>query len=164
MAFCTQCGNRVGGVDLFCASCGVPQRPAAAPGPQQPADSGPGTSKGANFKGIFDHLTPRKASLLCYIPVAGWIPSIVMLSSERFQHDPQVRFHAFQGLYLFVAWLLADWVVGPMFRGMDLHIEGLLKAAVFCAWIFMMVKTSQNEHYRLPVFGELAERSANEQR
>lgn len=161
MAFCTQCGNRVGDADMFCASCGAPQRPPSGLGGQRPPEAGPADP---DFKGIFDNLTPRKASLLCYIPVAGWIPSIFMLSSQRFQNDRQVRFHAFQGLYLFVAWLLADWVIGPMFRGMDLHIEGLLKAAVFCAWIFMIVKTSQNEHYRLPVFGELAERSANEQR
>ena len=154
MAFCTQCGNRVGEADQFCAACGAPQRGGAA-------GANPSAS---SFKGVFDNLSPRKASLLCYIPILGWIPSIVMLSSERFQQDRHVRFHAFQGLYLFVAWLLADWVVGPMFRGMDLHVEGLLKAAVFGAWIFMMIKTGQNEHYRLPLFGELAERSANEQR
>ena len=159
MAFCTQCGNGVGDTDQFCAACGAPQR------------GGPGRSSGttagaapAAFKSPFDNLSPNRASLLCYIPVVGWIPSIFMLSSARFQHDRQVRFHAFQGLYLFVAWLLADWVVGPMLRGLGAHIEGILKAAVMCAWIFMMIKTSHNEHYRLPVFGELAERSANEQR
>ena len=159
MAFCTQCGNRVGDTDQFCAGCGSPQSGGTGPSPS-PAAAG----AGPGFKGIFDNLTPRKASLLCYIPVVGWIPCIVMLASDRFQNDRQVRFHAFQGLYLFVAWLMADWVIGPMFRGLDMHIEGLLKAAVFFAWIFMMIKTSQNEHYRLPVFGELAERSANEQR
>jgi len=31
------------------------------------------------------------------------------------------------------------------------------------ASIFMMVKTSQGEHYRLPVFGELADKSIAEQ-
>lgn len=154
MAFCTQCGNGVGDTDRFCAGCGAPQRPGAA---------GPSSRKPA-FKGVFDNLTPRKASLLCYIPVVGWIPSIFMLSSERFQNDRQVRFHAFQGLYLFVAWLMADWVIGPMFRGLDHHVEGVLKALVMVAWIFMIVKTSHNEDYRLPIFGELAERSANEQR
>ncbi len=159
MAFCTQCGNRVGDTDQFCAGCGSPQRGPTGPGPASSA-----AGAGTGFKGIFDNLTPRKASLLCYIPVVGWIPSIVMLASDRFQNDRQVRFHAFQGLYLFVAWLMADWVIGPMFRGLDLHIEGVLKATVFFAWIFMMIKTSHNEHYRLPVFGELAERSANEQR
>jgi uncharacterized membrane protein len=155
MAFCTQCGNRVGDADQFCAACGATQK------------TGTGAAAGAGqtaFKGVFDNLTPRNASLLCYIPVVGWIPSIVMLSTERFQQNRQVRFHAFQGLYLFVAWLMADWVLGPMLRGLNLHVEGILKAAIMCAWIFMMIKTSHNEHYRLPVFGELAERSANEQR
>jgi len=152
MAFCTQCGNRVGEADQFCAACGSPQRSRNA------ASAGPAT------KGVFDNLSPRKASLLCYIPVVGWIPSIFLLSSDRFQQDRQVRFHAFQGLYLFVAWLMADWVIGPMFRGLDRHIEGVLKAVVMCTWIFMLVKTSHNEDYRLPIFGDLAERSANEQR
>ncbi len=161
MAFCTQCGTRVGDADLFCASCGGSQRSQTGPGDEPLSGAGPADP---NFTGIFDHLTPLKASLLCYVPVAGWIPAIFMLSSERFQHDRQVRFHAFQGLYLFVAWLLAAWVIGPMFSGLNLHIEGLLKAAVFFAWIFMIIKTSRNEHYRLPVLGELADRSANEQR
>jgi uncharacterized membrane protein len=157
MAFCTQCGNRVGEADQFCAVCGARQR-------EGTTSSGAATGTGPAFKGLFDNLTPRKASLLCYIPVVGWIPSIIMLSSERFQHDRQVRFHAFQGLYLFVAWLMADQVIGKMFRGFDHHIEDIVKAAVMFAWIFMMVKTSHNEHYRLPIFGELADRSANEQR
>lgn len=153
MAFCTQCGNRVEDTDQFCAVCGAPQR------------SRPGaTSARPATKGVFDNLTPRKASLLCYIPVVGWIPSIFLLSSDRFQQDRQVRFHAFQGLYLFVAWLMADSVIGPMFRGYDRHIEGILKAVVMGTWIFMLVKTSHNEDYRLPIFGDLAERSANEQR
>jgi len=160
MAFCTQCGNGVGDADRFCAACGSPQRSAGGAGP----GTGATRASGPQTKGLFDNLSPARASLLCYIPVAGWIPSIFMLSSERFQHDSQVRFHAFQGLYLFVVWLMADWVLGPIFRSANLHIEGLLKAAVFFAWIFMMIKASNNQHYRLPIIGELAERSANEQR
>jgi uncharacterized membrane protein len=154
MPFCTQCGKSVGDADQFCAACGAAQRAGSAKRPSGPAA----------FKGVLDNLSPRKAALLCYIPVVGWIPSIVVLSSERFHADRQVRFHAFQGLYLFVAWLMADWVVGPMLRGLDFRIEGALKAAVMFAWLFMMVKTSHNEDYRLPIFGELAERSTDEQR
>jgi len=153
--YCTHCGNQVGTADRFCAGCGTPQ---AAPGG---GGVGGGSSK---TKGIFDSLTPHKASLLCYIPVVGWIPSIIVLASSRFQNDRTVRFHAFQGLYLFVAWLLADWVIGPLFSGMRMHIGGLLKAAILCAWVFMIVKTSQNDNYHLPIVGEIAERSASEQR
>jgi len=112
----------------------------------------------------------RTASLLCYIPVVGWIWAIVVLASARFRHETDTRFHAFQGLYLFVAWLLVDWVVGPMFIfpmphefGMRL-IPRLLKVVVLGAWVFMIIKTSHGETYRLPIVGELADRSVSEQR
>jgi uncharacterized membrane protein len=101
--------------------------------------------------------------------VVGWIPAIVVLASERFKKDRTVRFHAFQGLYLFVVWLLVDWAIGPFFAlapgsGLRAAIVGLLKALLVLVWIFMLVKTSQSETYRLPVIGELAERSLAEQR
>jgi hypothetical protein len=60
-------------------------------------------------------VSPRTASLLCYIPILGWIVAIVVLASARFRDNARVRFHAFQGLYLFVAWLIVDWVLSPMF-------------------------------------------------
>jgi uncharacterized membrane protein len=109
------------------------------------------------------------ASLLCYIPVVGWIVSIIVLASARFRGNVQVRFHAFQGLYLFVAWLIVDWVLSPMFAfgfwGPPLHrlVPTLMKAVLFGAWIFMIVKTSQDEMYKLPILGDLAEKSVSEQ-
>src|SRR5271168_4777167 len=98
MAYCCQCGLKVGDADAYCASCGTRQ-PASTP--------------------AMDYLhgiSPRTASLLCYIPILGWIVSIVVLASARFRNDTRVRFNAFQGLYLFVAWLIADWVLKPVFR------------------------------------------------
>jgi uncharacterized membrane protein len=115
-------------------------------------------------------ISPRTASLLCYIPILGWIVSIVVLASARFRTDPRVRFHAFQGLYLFVAWLLVDWVLSPMFGfafwGPPFHqvFPGLMKAVIFGTWIFMIVKTSHDEMYKLPILGDLAEKSVSEQR
>jgi uncharacterized membrane protein len=116
-------------------------------------------------------VSPRAASMLCYIPVVGWIASIFVLASERFQRDRTVRFHAFQGLYLFVIWLIIDWVVSPIVSfGTDssFHeaklIRSILHLAVLAAWVFMIIKTSQGEMYRLPIVGELAERSVSEQR
>ncbi len=115
-------------------------------------------------------ISPRTASLLCYIPILGWIVSIVVLASARFRSDSRVRFHAFQGLYLFVAWLLVDWVISPMFGlaflGPPFHnvFPGLMKAVIFGAWIFMIIKTAQDETYKLPILGDLAEKSVSEQR
>jgi uncharacterized membrane protein len=115
-------------------------------------------------------ISPRTASLLCYIPILGWIVSIVVLASARFRSDGRVRFHAFQGLYLFVAWLLVDWVLSPMFGfafwGPPFHqfFPGLMKVILFGAWIFMIIKTSHDEMYKLPILGDLAEKSVSEQR
>ena len=86
--------------------------------------------------------------MLCYIPFVGGIMSIVVLASARFQQDRPVRFHAFQGLYLLVAWLLVDWVVRPFLRALPgpspMEAVGwLLNLVILGTWIFMIVKTSQ---------------------
>ena len=155
MPYCIQCGTQVGEAAAFCQQCGATQPGAAKP---------PGQALGG-FKGVFDNITPRTLATMCYIPLVGWIACIVALAVERYQADRVVRFHAFQGLYLYVAWLVADWVF-PFFHIHRLHlsIEALLKVGVIAAWIFMMIKTSQRQDYRLPIFGGLAERSVAEQR
>ena len=153
MPYCCQCGTPSRPSDIYCAACGARQPQASEP------------------RNYFSSISPRTASLLCYIPVLGWIAAIVVLASANFRQDLRVRFHAFQGLYLFVAWLLVDWVIDPMFRfpifpGSEFHriIPNVLRAVVFGAWIFMMVKVSQDESYKLPVLGDLAEKSVSEQR
>jgi|SRR5579863_4411524 uncharacterized membrane protein len=151
MPFCSQCGNQVAPTDLYCARCGArqPQGPSAPVLPRE-ALSG---------------ITPRTASVLSYVPGIGWIASIIWLASDRFRHNRPVRFHAFQGLYLFVAWLVNDIVVQPLFytvaTGLS-HIYRLVEAVLLVASIFMMIKASQDEVYALPLLGELAERSVSE--
>jgi uncharacterized membrane protein len=157
MAFCVQCGNKVGDADAFCAKCGARQKVSSAAAPPRAADP---------FSGI----SPRTASLLCYVPWVGWIAAIVVLASNRFRREAQVRFHAFQGLYIFVAWLMVEWVIAPVIAitdwGFGLHHLGarLLQLGIFAAWIFMMIKVSHDENYKLPIIGDLAERSVSEQR
>jgi uncharacterized membrane protein len=113
--------------------------------------------------GPLSGLQPRTASILCYIPGVGWIASIIVLASDRFRHDRTVRFHAFQGLYLFVAWLINDWVLRPMFlMAPHLHVHRIVEAVLLGLSIFMMVKASHEEAYPLPLIGELAQRSVAE--
>lgn len=151
MPYCTQCGNKVGDRDAYCAQCGA--RQAGVSDEPRPA--------GGDLLG---QMHARTAALLCYIPVVGWIPAIFVLASLRFRHDKDTRFHAFQGLYLFVAWLLVDWVLKPMVQISGFPLVGLFKGVLFGAWIWMIVKVSQNEMFKLPVVGELAEKSVTEQR
>jgi uncharacterized membrane protein len=108
-------------------------------------------------------INPRTASILCYVPGIGWIASIIVLASDRFRHDRTVRFHAFQGLYLFVVWLMEDWVLRPIFRMIPgMHIHPIIGAGLLAMSIFMMVKASHEEAYALPVLGELAQKSVAE--
>jgi uncharacterized membrane protein len=109
-------------------------------------------------------LNPRTAAILCYVPVIGWIASIIVLASVRFRHDRRVRFHAFQGLYLFVAWLINEWVLAPIGFLMipTRHIHQLIQVVLLVMAIFMMAKAAHDETYSLPLFGELAQRSIME--
>jgi uncharacterized membrane protein len=153
MPFCSQCGNQVGTADRFCGRCGASQPLAGGAGPGAAHFSRTSTSG-------LESIPPRTWSILCYIPCMGWIASVIVLASDRFRELRDLRFHAFQGLYLFVAWLIADEVLGqipiPHFR-----IADLLEAVLVAMSIFMMVKAAHNEAYPLPLFGELAERSVS---
>jgi len=154
MPFCCHCGSSVGPADMYCAHCGARQGIATAAGQTSTEAAG--------------SISSRTAAMLCYIPFFGWIASIVVLASERFRHERVVRFHAFQGLYLFVAWLLVDHVVAPLLSfGTMKHVHPLAfmaKAGMLAVWIFMLIKTAQEQFYRLPLLGELADRSVSEQR
>lgn len=156
MPFCSQCGTSIRDADAFCGSCGARQTAAAPPGAW-------------NANDFLHEISPRNAALLCYIPWIGWLASIVVLASARFRLDRETRFHAFQGLYLFVAWLVVDKALKPFLHMTDAFfvsfpLVAMLKIALFGASIFMIVKTSQNESFKLPFLGELAERSVAEQR
>src|SRR5690242_10893609 len=150
MPFCSQCGNQVG-TALYCAQCGAKQpvegaAPHAVPG-----------------RDALAGLNPRTASILCYVPGIGWIASIIVLASDRFRHNRSVRFHGFQGLYLFVAWLLDDQVLRPLLQHLPgFHLHSLVQAILLGMSIFMMVKASHDEAYPLPLFGELAQKSVAE--
>lgn len=158
MPFCTQCGNPVDPSASFCAGCGA--RQPGGPPPKVEPNVAPGEE-------YLRTVTPSTASILCYIPFVGWVAALVFLSSQRFKYDNTVRFHAFQGMYLAVAWLIVDIAIG-VFIGIAgvaarRAITGSLKLSILCGWIYMIYKTSMGEFVRLPFLGELAERSVAEQ-
>ena len=148
MAYCCKCGNAVQESDRFCAKCGNEQT-----GPRRPADLA------ASF-------SPKTAAILCYLPGLGWIAAIVVLASSTFRNNRTVRFHAFQGLYLFVAWLIVQWVFSSPgsspWAPHNVPVVEIMKLALLVLSIFMMVKASEEKPYSLPILGELAERSLTE--
>ncbi len=147
MAYCCKCGNGVQDTDRFCAKCGNEQ-----------AGARPAPDLAASF-------SPRTATVLCYVPWLGWIVAIVVLASNTFRNNRNVRFHAFQSLYLFVAWLIVQWVFTPwgFFMGVPhVPVVEIMKLALLILSIFMMVKAGEGRPYALPILGELAERSLAE--
>ncbi len=170
MPYCVQCGSPVGGADQFCARCGgrQPSTHGTTQAGSRPASGPAGAAAASAHPEFAPGISDRNAALLCYIPWVGWVAAIVVLASDRFRRDTQVRFHAFQGLYLFVAWLLVEWVISPaMWRdSFPMHhvIPEALHLVILIAWIFMIIKVSHGENYHLPILGELADRSVSEQR
>lgn len=159
MLYCGNCGGPVNPGDAFCGKCGGAQPGASSAAPPPIPTAGPATSPG-----VADGLTPQTAATLCYVPWFGWIASIYVLASERFRQERDTRFHAFQGLYLFVVWLVVDRVIAPMFGyGFMPNLGWPLRMAVVGTGIFMLVKTGRRERFKLPVLGDLAEKSASEQ-
>jgi uncharacterized membrane protein len=111
-------------------------------------------------------MSPRTASILCYIPTVGWIAAVVVLAARRFKTDRIVRFHAFQGLYLFAAWLVVQWVFRPLMSNLPGHVirvDHILEALLLAVSVLMMIKASHDDPYVLPIIGELAQKSAAEQ-
>lgn len=151
MPFCSHCGHEVNPHDAFCAKCGSRQPvPMNAP---------------ARGNDLLAGISPRAASILCYIPTLGWIAAVIVLATQRFRNDRTVRFHAFQGLYLFAAWLFVQWALKPVFHDLSdsfVHIDRILEGVILALWIFMMIKAAHQEAYALPVIGELAQKSAAE--
>ena len=143
MPYCTQCGQAVVETDIYCRHCGS----------RQPVRASAGAGQG---------LSPRAASILCYIPWLGWIAALYVLASGKFHQEEETRFHAYQGLYIFVAWLIVDWAVEPWLRlmpGPHVPLDQLLHLGLLAVWIIMLVNTSKGRRYSLPVLFELSQRS-----
>ncbi len=155
MPFCTQCGTRVEDSAAYCAQCGKAQ-------PRAYTAAGSPIPGGRDFVPVghdfLDGISQRNASILCYIPVFGIIPSIIFLASQKFRHNQRVRFDGFQSIYLFVAYLIVS-SAGPFHHALGNVFETLISIC----WIFLLIKAAQNEQVHLPILGDLAARSASEQ-
>ena len=103
---------------------------------------------------------------LCYIPIVGWIFAMIVLAGQRFRGNRDVRFHAFQGLFLFVVVLVIDWVFKPMASHSHVTsgLSDLVQLGLILLGVFMLVRTRHGEMIRLPILGELAEKSVAEQK
>ena len=94
----------------------------------------------------------RTAGWLCYL--FAWVTGLIFFLLER--DSRFVRFHAMQSILFFGVLSILEWVFDHLpFFGV---IGGALGVVMFIGWIVMMVKAHRGEYYKLPLFGDLAER------
>jgi uncharacterized membrane protein len=139
----------------FCPTCGT-QLSEGASSPNFAA-AGPAAGAAAGT-GLPDNL----AGALAYFT---FVPAIIFLVLEPYNKNRFIRFHAFQCLFLSAA-LFAIGIVLAMIA--SIPFIGLITIPLhFLVWIgaivvaiLLMLKAYQNEMYKLPVIGDMAERQA----
>src|SRR5580693_7179245 len=129
MAFCPTCGMQLA-EGATCPKCAGAVAPAA--GTAAPAAAG---------------LTDNVAGALAYVTI---IPAIVFLVLEPFNKKRFVRFHAFQSIFFFVAWIVVD--IALTFLGhipfLGLMLWPLVGLAMFVIWLILILKAYQGQVFK----------------
>ena len=129
----------------------------------QPSGYPPAGAPYAASQGLQENL----ASALCYFPFVGWIVAIVFIVIDPYKQNRNIKFHAFQSIFLFVA-LMIVWIIlrtiasvlalsftfgfGLIFSMMML----ILDLGILFMLLFLMYKAYNNQRVVLPVIGPLA--------
>jgi uncharacterized membrane protein len=167
MPFCANCGTNMTGT--FCPTCGTPANapPAAAPGftppPPQPQQGSAFSAPPAAAQSA--GLSENAACALCYL--VGFITGIIFLVMAPYNANPRVKFHAWQSIIFWVAWVVFWKLLGILismvhvFALLLLPVYGLIGLAGMLVWIFLMWKAYQGENFEIPVIGPLARQQAS---
>jgi uncharacterized membrane protein len=154
MAFCPNCGSQANGT--FCPNCGT-SLGGATPDPQPGPGAGYVPPQPISAAGLTDNV----AGALCYL--LGFITGIIFLVIAPYNQNKFIRFHAFQSIFLNVAWIALWLVLGMlavMTHGIGVLLYPLLTLAFFVLWLYMMFSAYNGKRVKLPVIGDLAEKQA----
>jgi uncharacterized membrane protein len=168
--FCPNCGATVQG--RFCAKCGTAVdaassatagTPSAGPTPgAQAYSTGPGAQPYSAPTATAGGMSENVAGALCY--VLGLITGILFLVLAPYNQNKFVRFHAFQAIFFHVAWIvlwIADTMMAFVLPWYLMSLLGMLLALGGLAlWLILMFKAYNNERFKLPIIGDLAEKQA----
>jgi len=88
-----------------------------------------------------------------------WVTGVILLLVEK--KNQYVRFHAMQSIMVFGAMTLLYIVLGiiPILGWLvALILSPIIGIAAFVLWLVLMWKAYSGEKYKLPYFGDLAEK------
>ena len=136
---CPACKMETGTESQFCPHCGANMTTGVAP---VAAQSG--------------GLSETAAGVIAYITI---IPAIIFLVMDPYNRSPFIRFHAWQSIFLGIAVAIVHFVLGviPILGWILMVPVGL---AFLILWIFVMIKASKGERYKIPFIGNFAEQAA----
>jgi uncharacterized membrane protein len=176
---CPVCHNEVSPQSAFCNSCGAPLAAAAGasasssvPPPTNYTDVPSGYSTvppayvAAPPVATSSGLSENAAAAIAYLTI---IPAIIFLVLEPYNKIPLVRFHSWQSIGLCVAAfvlqvlitfaeIFTHFVPGIILLFSLVHL--VIGLGLFLVWLFIILKASKGEWYKLPVIGDFAEKQA----
>jgi uncharacterized membrane protein len=112
-------------------------------------------------------LDDNVAAALCY--VLGPITGILFLAMEPYRRNPNIRFHAWQSIFLslaeFVAVSAINAILGGFLMAASLGfvasvLSALMALAMFTIWVYMMAMSFQGKTVVLPIVGPWARKQA----
>ena len=133
VAVCGRCGSAMPKSALFCPQCGRSAKPLDT--------------------------TERTAGTVAYLTL---VPAVVLLFLPAFRRDRFVRFHAWQSILLWGAFLMVS-VISILLSNLAAVVVFLLvgilaSLAMFFLWAVLSFKAWQGECFELPLIGPIAER------
>lgn len=116
------------------------------------------------LRGSAQHgIKPNFAAMLCYLPYAGIVSSVVLNQIEP-PENHFVRFHAKQGIYahaafwaIAIAFNIAKAAAPPVVDAILLLPQVAFYLASIAGFVYMMISTYKWETMRIPIIGEQVE-------
>jgi uncharacterized membrane protein len=94
------------------------------------------------------------------------IPPIVFLVVAPYNRNRFIRFHAWQCIFLCIAWTVL-WIVLSIFAHipflgwLSILLWPLIGLGGLILWIVLLLKANQGKMFKLPMIGDMAEKQAN---
>jgi uncharacterized membrane protein len=171
---CPVCHTEVGSQTSFCHQCGAPLAAAAGGASKEAAPGGAGVTPPdypappayAGQPAASAGLSENAAAAIAYLTI---IPAIIFLVIEPYNRMPLVRFHSWQSIALGVGAFLLQLVISICHTALH-FIPGIfilfglvylvVAVCLFFLWLYVILKASKGEWFKLPIIGDFAERQA----
>jgi uncharacterized membrane protein len=107
-------------------------------------------------------LSESAASGIAYLT---FIPAIIFLVVAPYNTNPNVKFHAWQSIFLTAAWF-AIWIVLvilgfiPFLNLVDIVLIPLTWLGFIILWLIVMIQAFQGKRFTIPLLGPLAAKQA----